>query len=139
MHLDFVHHQMVLTAIKALLKMIGSLTSTQDPDKILESLLEALFQAFPKAQRGFVGTIEKDGQLAMAAVRFRQECEPSHVPVSRRLADLATKGRKGFLVRDAVIDSKLADSESVLANEIRSVMCVPLLRYRRPASWYHST
>jgi phosphoserine phosphatase RsbU/P len=112
--------------LTALRKMIGALTSTDDPDQILESLLQAFFQVFPKAQRGFVGTLGKDSTLLPAAVSFRQEGPEAQVPVSRHLANLAIGERKATLVRDAITDSKLDGSESVFANEIRSVMCVPL-------------
>ena len=72
------------------------------------------------ASRGVVMTREPNGELktrAMRGERFR---------ISATVRDLVTKERKSLLVRDARLEQDFASRTSILAQEVRSILAVPL-------------
>jgi serine phosphatase RsbU (regulator of sigma subunit) len=110
--------------LKALLRMLGRLKAARKPNEILQGLLQSLLQAFPTAQRGYIGTMQGD-ELVSRAVTFRGPHQHNVVPVSRQLAKMAIRDRKAIMFRDALHTTNLNPDESISQYDIRSVMCVP--------------
>ncbi len=111
--------------LKALLSMLGRLKAARKPNEILQGLLQSLLQAFPTAERGFIGTLAENGELVSRAVSFRGQDKQRLVPVSRQLAEMAIRDRKAIMFRDALHTKGLNPDESISQHDIRSVMCVP--------------
>jgi phosphoserine phosphatase RsbU/P len=87
-------------------------------EKLFELILDLSVEAV-KASRGVLMTLE-DGELRVRASKgagFR---------ISSRVRDLVLKERRSLLVRDALRHEALAASESIVAQQIRSVLAVPL-------------
>jgi sigma-B regulation protein RsbU (phosphoserine phosphatase) len=87
-------------------------------EKLFELILDLSVEAV-KASRGVLMTLE-DGELKVRASKgagFR---------ISSRVRDLVLKERRSLLVRDALRHEALAASESIVAQQIRSVLAVPL-------------
>ncbi len=110
--------------LKALLRMLGRLKAARKPNEILQGLLQSLLQAFPTAQRGYIGTMQGD-ELVSRAVTFRGPNQHHIFPVSRQLAKMAIRDRKAIMFRDALHTTNLNPDESIAQYDIRSVMCVP--------------
>jgi sigma-B regulation protein RsbU (phosphoserine phosphatase) len=87
-------------------------------EKLFELILDLSVEAV-KASRGVLMTLE-DGELRVRASKgagFR---------ISSRVRDLVLSERRSLLVRDALRHEALAASESIVAQQIRSVLAVPL-------------
>jgi phosphoserine phosphatase RsbU/P len=87
-------------------------------EKLFELILDLSVEAV-KASRGVLMTLE-DGELRVRASKgagFR---------ISSRVRDLVLTERRSLLVRDALRHEALAASESIVAQQIRSVLAVPL-------------
>src|SRR5579871_6011185 len=88
-------------------------------EKLFELILDLSVEAV-KASRGVLMTLEEGEELRVRASKgagFR---------ISSRVRDLVLKERRSLLVRDALRHEALAASESIVAQQIRSVLAVPL-------------
>ncbi len=88
-------------------------------EKLFELILDLSVEAV-KASRGVLMTLEEGGELRVRASKgagFR---------ISSRVRDLVLNERRSLLVRDALRHEALAASESIVAQQIRSVLAVPL-------------
>ena len=82
---------------------------------ILDLTLDAV-----KASRGVVMTLEPDGELKARAVKG------DHLRIGTAVRDRVVEQRKSLLVRDTSSDNDFALRQSILAQEIRSILAVPL-------------
>ncbi len=96
-----------------------------DLDELLGHILDLIFEAIP-ARRGFVLTREDGGTTEIRAVRLRAE-DDTGPPLSHTLIDHVCQTREAMLTVDAQSDSRFDGAESLVAHEIHSAMCAPLL------------
>jgi sigma-B regulation protein RsbU (phosphoserine phosphatase) len=90
--------------------------------------LEALFEIFPKADRGFVGIrAGDDGDVTPAATRFRHSNSLRELSLSRTITNHVMEQRESVLSTNATEDERFVDSGSVKRAAIRSMMCSPLI------------
>jgi serine phosphatase RsbU (regulator of sigma subunit) len=82
---------------------------------ILDLTLDAV-----KASRGVVMTLEPDGELKARAIKG------DRLRISTAVRDRVVEQRKSLLVRDTSSDNDFALRQSILAQEIRSILAVPL-------------
>lgn len=107
----------------------GAIGSSLDPEAVPGRLVEGLFTIFPKAERAFVLLIDREsGKPVLRARKTRTATESGPLMLSRSLIEKVVRGRKAILSADAVGDSRLNMNESILACQIRSVMCAPIGR-----------
>ena len=88
-------------------------------ETLFELILDLSVEAV-RASRGVLMTLEEGGELRVRASKgagFR---------ISSRVRDLVLNERRSLLVRDALRHEALAASESIVAQQIRSVLAVPL-------------
>jgi sigma-B regulation protein RsbU (phosphoserine phosphatase) len=107
------------THLGALVRAARELAGHGALDKLFETVLSFSLDAV-KASRGVVMTREQNGDLKTRAVRgegFR---------ISTTVCDLVIKEGKSLLVRDARLHQDFASRTSILAQEIRSILAVPL-------------
>ncbi len=88
-------------------------------DKLFELVLSFSLEAV-NASRGVVMTREPNGDLRTRAIRGEG------FAISSMVRDLVTKEGKSLLVRDARSDQDFASRTSILAQQIRSILAVPL-------------
>jgi serine phosphatase RsbU (regulator of sigma subunit) len=96
-------------------------------EDVLQTLLEASLR-LTHAERGFVFLREAGtGDLKLAAGRERSgEVIMDDSTISRSVLREAMKSASDFLVTDTEDTSKLAGRESVVAQNLKSVICIPL-------------
>lgn len=82
---------------------------------ILKLTIEAV-----KASRGAVMTLEPGGEIRARAIHGEG------LRISTAVRDRVIEQRKSLLVRDTSVDLDFADRKSILAQEIRSFLAVPL-------------
>jgi phosphoserine phosphatase RsbU/P len=115
-----------LRAVVGLRRALGGSLSL---DEVLPRMLDGLFGIFGQAERGFVLLIDpKSQRLVLRASRFKNGPEPGALRLSLSLLDNVVKTKRAILSADAASDSRFDSSHSIVDCQIRSVMCVPVIR-----------
>ena len=116
-----------LRVLEKLERAIGSSLSLEE---VLPRLLDGLFVAFPRAERGFVFLVEAEtGRLLLRATKFRGRAEGGTPRLSRSVLERVVETRRAILSNDLLHDTRFADAgESIAQGWVRSVMCVPICR-----------
>jgi serine phosphatase RsbU (regulator of sigma subunit)/pSer/pThr/pTyr-binding forkhead associated (FHA) protein len=111
------------TVLKAVLEVVRALGGGADLGEVLGRALDGLLAVFPRAERAFVATIERDGSLLLAAFRSRRGGD-SCPTFSRSIRDRVLRDGQAVLIKDILLD-EVYTSESITSS-IRSAVCVPL-------------
>ena len=110
-------------AFKAILDVNRALGGA-DLNEMFGRVLDGLMAVFPRAERGFILTVEPDGTLPLRAVRRRGG--PDETPsLSRTIARQVLEEAKAVLISDATLDSDYKSQQSV-ASSLRTALVVPL-------------
>ena len=131
------------TSLEALSEIAALINSVQEPEALLETVLEIAMQTL-EAERGFVLLEDEDAAEGSAS--------PFAVRASRNFTDGQLDGVKALstsvvgevlrtgepvLVYEAATDERYSASESVVLQKIQSIACVPLrLRSRQIGAIY---
>ena len=93
---------------------------------MLLTLIDSTLQ-LTKAERGYVFLKEENGDLRLVAGRNnRGEVLMDDSTISRSILREAVSSASEFLVTDNEDFSKMAGRESVVAHNLRTVICIPL-------------
>jgi len=104
-----------------------AITTTLDEDKLMNLIMDKLFEVFAQANRGFIMLYDpKDGQLTPKVARNRKG-EATEITVSRTLVKEAIDSRQGILSKDAMDDDRYSMGQSIAQFKIHSVICVPMV------------
>lgn len=113
--------------VATLYKVVELLNSQMGLEELLDVLLKAALE-ITKAERGCLILKKSDnGELERAAFHTIHPGPAAVVPISRTVVKLAIEQGIATVSSDALSDKNLCqDSSSIIVNNIRSVMCVPL-------------
>ncbi len=99
-------------------------------DEMLGAVVEVVLKV-TKADRGFVVLIDEDGSLVPRLVLYRDTAntpsQPSRVAMSETVAEQVLTNRCGIITSDALTDDRFSSAESVVLNDIRSLLAVPII------------
>lgn len=115
------------------------LRSTTDEKKLLRRVLNLLFQVLP-VDRGVALTRDAhDSQLFKpVAIQIRSgETSARSIGISKTILARSLKDKVAILTRDAALDDRFSESESIRIHRIRSAMCVPLLSQHHVFGFIH--
>lgn len=81
------------------------------------------------AERGYIVLIKEDKTLDYRVKRHLDGTEiKSEVdPISHSVLNEVVTTQKGIVIRNAIMDPRFLGSQSVMAMQLRSIMCVPLI------------
>lgn len=97
-------------------------------EEILVTLIEATLR-LTGAERGYVFLRNDDGTLRLATGRDAKGVPLSDdKTISRSIIADAARSASAFLVSDTMKSSGMAKRESVIAHDLRTVICIPLRR-----------
>ncbi len=115
------------TKLKVLYEMIRSMNSADDPEELLQTILDMALQAV-QAERGMI-LLRDEKHRSEFTVRLarnlEKETEADVESYSRGIVTAAGAGRS-VIALDAGNDRRFQDLKSVSLFGIRSLMCVPL-------------
>lgn len=97
----------------------------RDQKSLLDKILKAAFELLA-ADNAVIFLLDENGELVPQAVRHRKQAD-DEVVVSDTVLKRVMETRQAVLTADAILDSRFAASESIVAQGIRSAMAVPLL------------
>ncbi len=96
-------------------------------------MLEALFQIFPQAERGFVLFLAAEtDELEVRASKFRHPQTERSAP-SRTVYDHVTREGQAILCEDVPADSRFGSTRSLEMYHVRTMLCVPLWNHQHRA------
>ena len=109
--------------LNALLKISQSVNSIHDLRELQEQVLQSIFEVAP-AEEGAI-LLDRHGELNSTLARDRQGSEAS-VRVSRTIVQQVMKQGVAMMLNDVQNQGGLRDVKSLVASEVRSLLCVPL-------------
>ncbi len=117
--------------LNALLKISRVVHAIRDLEELQAQLLDLIFEVVP-AGRGAILLTEGVGQeFNCLYARTRHAGQPQLVRVSRTIARQVMKENVAILGVDVPASGALRDVESLVASEVRSLLCVPLTVFER--------
>ncbi len=123
---DLGHVRQAGEHLQTLLKAHAIISDELDVEKLLERILDALFETYP-AHRAVVMTADGE-QLNIRASRLGAAADPDLEPrISSTIAYRAFRDRVGVLTLDAGQDTRFDNNMSIVDQDIRSAICAPLL------------
>lgn len=93
----------------------------------LAEIMTALFELFPQADRGVILLKNDKGELLPAITSAKGKKNPGPIQVSHTIVQQAMQNKQSLLSANAMQDERFKMGESVALNQIRSVMCVPII------------
>jgi phosphoserine phosphatase RsbU/P len=123
-----------LEKLTLFLEAARKLNTTGVLDEILVTLLDATLQ-LTQAERAYVFLKHEDGRLNLAAGR-NSKGEPllDDKTISHSILDDALSSNSEFLVTDTSESLDLAGRKSIVAFDLRTVICIPLRKLQVQAS-----
>lgn len=109
----------------AVLAQVGDLlASERDADRFLNRLVDLIFDVLP-ADRGCLILLEDGDRPVPRVTRISDRAGSEEIHVSRTILSKVFSG-VSILTADAGADARLAQGASIIAQNIRSAMCVPI-------------
>lgn len=117
--------------LNALLKISRVVHAIRGLEELQAQLLDLIFEVVP-AGRGAILLAEGPGlEFNCLYARTRQAGQPQLVRVSRTIARQVMKENVAILGVDVAASGALRDVESLVASDVRSLVCVPLTVFER--------
>ena len=117
--------------LNALLKISRVVHAIRDLEELQAQLLDLIFEVVP-AGRGAILLSDGDGQeFNSLYARTRQGGQPQLVRVSRTIARKSMKENVAILGVDVSSTGNFREVESLVASNVRSLVCVPLSVFQR--------
>jgi phosphoserine phosphatase RsbU/P len=99
-------------------------------DELLNSIMDLVFEAV-RPERGFLMLLNPTtSALEPKVIRDDKRSASGDITLSRHIADMVVKEKQSVLTSDAMNDPRFEHGESIVAQGIRSAMCVPLWNSR---------
>jgi 3',5'-cyclic-nucleotide phosphodiesterase len=119
----------VLKRLRAMVQVSIGLGAEDNRDRLLTKIMDFIFDIFPNAERAFVVMYQKEeGESELRpVVALTRDGESRALALSQTIVNEVIRQRRSILSNDAGADRRFGAHESIIALNIRSVMCVPLL------------
>lgn len=109
-----------------------------DESRIARGVLDLLFDALPADRGVFLLRDDQDALLFRpVAIKTRAGHGRQRIGISRTILQRCLRERIALLTRDAGDDMRFKKSESIVATQMRSVMCVPLISANNVLGFCH--
>ncbi|MCG3133841.1 MAG: Adaptive-response sensory-kinase SasA [Planctomycetes bacterium] len=114
----------------AVLAEVGEMISSErDVERFLNRLMDLIFDVLP-ADRGCLILLEEGDRPVPRISRTSARAQNEEIVVSRTILSRVLAGAS-VLTADAGADARLSNGASIIAHNIRSVMCVPIRGRRK--------
>jgi HD-GYP domain-containing protein (c-di-GMP phosphodiesterase class II)/pSer/pThr/pTyr-binding forkhead associated (FHA) protein len=122
--------QRTVAKLHAMAQVSIALGAVKDRTTLIEKIMNFIFDLFPLAERAFILLQKNEGEAPVPVAARRRDGtveDPDQVRISRTIVDEVLNRKQAILSVDTLSDSHFASQVSIIAQAIRSVMCVPLL------------
>jgi adenylate cyclase len=115
--------------LKILLEVSKQLCSPDEPDELLNKILDLLFQIMGIDRAAILLLNENSQQLEPRAFKLREGIACEQQFYSHKIVNLTYQTGDAIITHDAKRDERFKDSVSILREAIQNSMCVPLKTY----------
>ncbi|MBI4859103.1 MAG: FHA domain-containing protein [Candidatus Riflebacteria bacterium] len=120
-------HRKALACLGAIYRVSEALVGILEPDRLLDRLLEVVLETMPADRAYALLRDETTDDFVVKASRFREERHAENQwTMSRTILQKVVTENVALLVADASEDERFGAQRSIVAQGIRSIMCVPL-------------
>ncbi|HVK57059.1 MAG TPA: HD domain-containing phosphohydrolase, partial [Burkholderiales bacterium] len=122
--------QLTIRKLHAMAQVGIAIGVVTDRATLIEKIMNLIFELFPLAERAFILLKKNEGDApTLAAARRRDGAMEGagKISLSRTIVDEVLNKKQAILSVDTLSDRYFGSHESIVAQAIRSVMCVPLL------------
>jgi len=104
------------------------INSTLEVDEVLQIVMDTIVR-LTEAERGFLMLRNEEGEMQTRIARnWEQESiNKSEFAISRTIIERVTNGGEAVLTTNAREDPRFGGQESIIAFNLRSILCVPLM------------
>ena len=115
------------THLEALANIGQVINSTLEVDEVLQIVMDTIVRLMG-AERGFLMLRDERGEMVTRIARnWEQESiNPNEFAISRSVVQRVLDGEEGVLTTNAREDPRFGGQESIIAFNLRSILCVPL-------------
>jgi transcriptional regulator with GAF, ATPase, and Fis domain len=117
--------------LNALLKISRAVHEIRDLDHLQEQILRFIFESVPAQRGAILLSGESPEEFAAVFARHRQPAPEHRVVVSRTVTRRVMEQEIAILGADVVRSGALSSAESIVASDVRSLLCVPLTVFRK--------
>jgi len=117
--------------LNGLLKISRVVHAIRDLDELQAQLLDLIFEVVPAGRGAILLSEGSPEDFNCLYARTRQKGQPQLVRVSRTIARQVIRDNVAILGVDVASSAPLRDVESLVASEVRSLLCVPLSVFER--------
>ncbi len=117
--------------LSALLKISRVVHAIRDLEELQAQLLDLIFEVVPAGRGAILLAEGAEQEFNCLYARTRHAGQPQLVRVSRTIARQVMKDNVAILGVDVPTSGKLRDVESLVASEVRTLLCVPLTVFQR--------
>ncbi|MBI3830270.1 MAG: FHA domain-containing protein [Planctomycetes bacterium] len=110
---------------RAICKATNIVYGERDEKKLFERLLDLVAEYIPADHLYLFLRDEATGAIVPRATKIKQS--GSNVPISRTILRRVISESRAILTADAMMDERFKMGDSIVMNQIRSVLCVPVL------------
>ncbi|NEP58559.1 MAG: FHA domain-containing protein [Symploca sp. SIO2G7] len=118
--------QRAMAKLEILLKVSRELSSPEESERLLEKILNLLFEIMHVDRAVILLVNEFTGQLEQKAFKLRPGIPVIEQLYSKKITNFVRNKGAAILSDDACIDKRLRNSESVVMQGIHGAMCAPL-------------
>lgn len=119
-------NQRTVDKLKILLEVSKQLSSPEEPDRLLEKILDLLFEIMNVDRAVILMVNETTKQLEHKAVKLRAGIPHDNQFYSKNITNYVYTHAKAILTTDACLDNRFNESESIFVQTIRASICIPL-------------
>ncbi|MEW6760540.1 MAG: HD domain-containing phosphohydrolase [Pseudomonadota bacterium] len=116
--------------LHAMAQVSIALGAVTDHATLFEKIMNFIFDLFPQAERAFIMLCGPPGDPPRPVAARRRDGvaeDPAQMRISHTIVDQVLVHRRAILSVDTLADRHFAAHESIVAQAILSVMCVPLI------------
>jgi Nif-specific regulatory protein len=122
-------HERIARDLGALLKIGSRINRLRHTEELVREILESIFEVVP-ADRGAILLTQREKEFSSLYGRDRQN-QTKTVLISRTVVDRVMSEGVAILSNDIHTSETLSTSESLVAAQITSLMCVPLVVFEK--------
>lgn len=122
--------ELTLRKLRAMAQVSIAIGVVTDRATLIEKIMNFIFELFPLAERAIILLRRSEGEAPTPVAARRRDGtveDPAQVRLSRTITDEVLHKKRSILSVDTLSDRHFGSQDSIVAQAIRSVMCVPLL------------
>lgn len=102
--------------------------STLEIDEVLQIVMDTIVR-LTEAERGFLMLRDERGEMAIRIARNweRESINENEFAISKTVVQRVLQGNEAVLTTNALEDQRFSGQESIIAFNLRSILCVPLM------------